>query len=60
MVQLPEIGPATIGFPLSLVSEARLVMTDELIREALTRAKKQGRAGFADGAEPGDFEVEEN
>lgn len=57
-VDLPGIGPSTVGFPLSLVSEARLVMTDELIREALTRAKKQGRSGFADGVEPDDFEVE--
>jgi ribosome maturation factor RimP len=57
-VDLPAIGPSTIGFPLSLVSEARLVMTDDLIREALTRAKQQGRSGFADGAEPDDFEVE--
>jgi ribosome maturation factor RimP len=57
-LDLPEIGATTIGFPLSLVSEARLVMTDDLIREALTRAKKQGRSGFADGAEPDDFEVE--
>ena len=57
-VELPEVGATTIGFPLSLVSEARLVMTDDLIREALTRAKKQGRSGFADGAEPDDYEVE--
>ncbi len=57
-LDLPNIGATTIGFPLSLVSEARLIMTDELIREALTRAKKQGRSGFADGAEPDEFEVE--
>lgn len=57
-LDLPDVGATTIGFPLSLVSEARLVMTDDLIREALTRAKKQGRSGFAEGAEPDDFEVE--
>jgi ribosome maturation factor RimP len=57
-LELPEVGATTIGFPLSLVAEARLVMTDDLIREALTRAKKQGRTGFADGAEPDEFEVE--
>lgn len=57
-LDLPVAGPTTIGFPLGLVSEARLVMTDELIREALTRAKKQGRSGLADGAEPDGFEVE--
>jgi ribosome maturation factor RimP len=59
-VELDPAGRTTIGLPLGLVSEARLVMTEELIREALSRAKKQGRAGFADGAEPGDFEVEDN
>ena len=58
-VTLDQIGQTTMGFPLGLVSEARLVMTDELIRESLSRAKKQGRTGFADGAEPDDFEVED-
>ncbi len=60
LVDLDQVGRATLGFPVGLVSEARLVLTDDLIREALTRAKKQGRTGFADGAEPDDFEVEEN
>ncbi len=59
-VDLDQIGQTTVGFPLSLVAEARLVMTDELIREALTRAKKQGRTGFADGAEPDPYDVEES
>ena len=58
-VNLDQIGQTTIGFPLSLLTEARLVMTDELIRESLSRAKKQGRTGFVDGAEPDDFEVED-
>jgi ribosome maturation factor RimP len=33
-------GDEVIGLPLGLVGEARLVLTDELIREALRRAKK--------------------
>ena len=59
-VDLDQIGRTIIGLPLALVSEARLVLTDDLIREALSRAKKQGRTGFADGAEPDDFDVEEH
>lgn len=59
-VDLDKTGKTSIGLPVALVAEARLVLDDELIREALTRAKKQGRTGFADGSEPGDFEVEED
>jgi ribosome maturation factor RimP len=48
-----------VGFPVALVGDARLVLTDDLIRESLTRAKKarEGRGGGAvdeapmDGAE---------
>jgi ribosome maturation factor RimP len=41
-VDLEELGRQVIGLPLALVGEARLVLTDELIREALRRAKKGG------------------
>ncbi|HWB47202.1 MAG TPA: ribosome maturation factor RimP [Hyphomicrobiaceae bacterium] len=37
---LGEGGVQTIGLPLGLISEARLVLTDELIRDTLRRAKK--------------------
>jgi len=57
---LDQIGRTVLGFPASLISEARLVLTDELIREALSRAKKQGKSGIGDGSEPDGFEVEEN
>jgi ribosome maturation factor RimP len=46
-----------LGFPVSLVADARLVMTDDLIRASLTRAKKAQEArgdagdGTMDGAE---------
>ena len=46
----------------ALPSESALAeqynVSKPVIREALTRAKKQGRSGFADGAEPDEFEVE--
>lgn len=48
-VDLGDAGKNVIGIPVGLVAEARLVLTDELIREALSRAKK-GKA-LSDGAE---------
>ena len=39
-VELDQLGRRVIGLPIRLVAEARLVLTDELIREALRRAKK--------------------
>lgn len=48
-VDLGEAGKNIIGIPVGLVSEARLVLTDELIREALSRAKKS--KALSDGAE---------
>ena len=48
---LGEEGLKVIGLGIGLVATARLVLTDELIREALSRAKKKGKAGLGDGAE---------
>lgn len=39
-----------LGFPVALVADAKLVLTDELIREALNRSKKAARGGLSDGA----------
>jgi len=39
-VDLDQIGKTVIGLPVGLIGEAKLVLTDELIREALRRAKK--------------------
>ncbi len=39
-VDLDQTGRTVIGLPVGLVGEAKLVLTDELIREALRRAKK--------------------
>jgi len=43
-VDLPEVGATVLGLPLDLIGDAKLVLTDDLIREALTRAKK-GKKG---------------
>lgn len=53
-----EKSPQTVGFPLSLVHEARLVLTDELVRDSLRRAKKAAKPGVAlDGAEMDETDV---
>ncbi len=44
-------GQHHLGLPIALVADAKLVMTDELIREALTRAKKRHATRPGDGAE---------
>lgn len=53
-VDLGELGQQNLGFPVSLVSDAKLVLTDELVREALTRAKELGKAGLGDGSDAPD------
>lgn len=50
---LGEAGPQTIGLPIGMIAEARLVMTEELIRETLRRAKK-GNAGSGAERRPGE------
>jgi ribosome maturation factor RimP len=57
---LGEDGHKLIGLPLGLVAGARLVLTDELVREALTRAKQQGKSGLGDGSEADPDDVEED
>ncbi len=46
-VDLPEVGQTELGFPVGLVAEAHLVLTDELIRESLRRGKQNGKADVA-------------
>jgi len=57
-VDLEGVGPTVLGLPLSLVTSAKLVLTDDLIREALARAKAKAKAGAAPGddAELGELE----
>jgi ribosome maturation factor RimP len=45
------LGLQHLGLPVDLIAEAKLVMTDELIREALTRAKTRHDKRPGDGAE---------
>jgi ribosome maturation factor RimP len=51
-VDLGAAGKNVIGIPVGLVSEARLVLTDELIREALRRAKKGNASASDEAVEP--------
>jgi ribosome maturation factor RimP len=59
-VDLDQIGVHVIGLPVALISEARLVLTDELARESLRRSKAAGRtagdgeSGAADASEGSD------
>ena len=52
-VEFEDLGRQVVGLPIGLVGEARLVLTDELIREALRRAKK-GNTDLATGADAAD------
>lgn len=51
-------GRQVLGFPVHLVSDAKLILTDELIREALTRAKKEKSGRPGDGIELDDTDFE--
>lgn len=61
---LGEHGRLVVGFPVNLVTEAKLVLTDELIREALARAKKrhsgQSPARAGDGAEMDETDLQKH
>ena len=52
-VDLGDARPAVVGFPVGLIAAAKLVLTDELVREALSRAKQKAKPGSAahDGAD---------
>jgi len=52
-VELDQLGRQIIGLPVGLIAEARLVLTDELIRETLRRTKKgyPDQAAAADAAD---------
>ena len=59
-VDLGDAGEKVIGLGIGLVASARLVLTDELIREALSRAKRKSRTGLGDGSEAGPTDVEDD
>jgi ribosome maturation factor RimP len=58
-VQLDEEGePQTIGLPVDLIQDAKLVLTDELIRASLARAKAAGK--WAEGGEIEDQDIKDS
>ena len=56
-VDLGEAGRNVLGLPLHMVAEARLVLTEDLVRESLRRAKKANLGGPdpAGDGETGDY-----
>jgi ribosome maturation factor RimP len=59
-VKLDEAGePQVIGLPVELIHDAKLVLTDELIRASLTRAKAQGQK-WAEGGELEEPDLQED
>ena len=51
VVNLDDKGKVVIGLPIDLIAEAKLVLTDDLIRESLRRAKKKKDKGaLTDGS----------
>lgn len=59
-IDLGEAGRQVIGLPIGLVGEAKLVLTEDLIREALRRAKKSNANGPAGDAESAPGTTEED
>lgn len=49
-VDMDEIGRQVIGLPIARVAEAKLMLTDELVRETLRRTKKATEAAAAKGS----------
>lgn len=54
-----EHGIQHLGLPVHLISDAKLVLTDELIREALQRAKERHSTRPGDGAELDEDDLED-
>ena len=52
-VEFDQLGRQVLGLPMALIGEARLVLTDDLIRETLRRAKQgvKNEAAAADAAD---------
>ena len=44
-----KAGPQVVGFPVALVADAKLMLTDDLIRDALRRDKSNRKANRAAG-----------
>jgi ribosome maturation factor RimP len=54
-----KLGLQHLGFPVDLIADAKLVLTDDLIREALARAKERHSTRPADGAELDEEDLED-
>lgn len=54
-----EHGIQHLGLPVHLISDAKLVLTEELIREALQRAKERHSTRPGDGAELDEDDLED-
>jgi ribosome maturation factor RimP len=54
-----SLGIQHLGFPVDLIADARLVLTDDLIRDALARAKKRHSGRPGDGAELDEDELDQ-
>ena len=50
--------PQTIGLPVDLIHDAKLVLTDELIRASLAEAKAAGK--WAEGGEIEDQDIKDS
>jgi len=50
-VDVAELGRQVVGLPVELIAEARLVLTDDLIRESLRRAKRDNLNSKPDAAD---------
>ncbi len=53
-----EAGVQVLGLPLALISEAKLVLTDELVRESLRRGKKGEAATGIAASAPDDADTQ--
>ncbi|MEQ1614647.1 MAG: ribosome maturation factor RimP [Hyphomicrobiaceae bacterium] len=51
--ELDKVGLQVLGIPIALVGEAKLMLTDDLIRETLRRAKKLKERGVEAGSDEG-------
>jgi ribosome maturation factor RimP len=51
--ELDKVGVQVLGIPIALVGEAKLMLTDDLIRETLRRAKKLKERGVEAGSDEG-------
>ena len=57
-VDLDQVGRQVLGLPIDTIADARLVLTDELVREALRRAKSKNRTGLGDGSPDPNIDAE--